>query len=142
MDKTHYYSKVEPSTLLHTVSYGLTGSSGRMDLTDDSSPIQVSRVALDGNKTVKPHGHMRKTASYAGVEQPECWIVMKGEIRISLFDVDSSLLASLRLTAGSLLITAGGAHSIDASGIDSEIIEIKMGPYTGDEKVSLGAANV
>ena len=69
------------------------------------------------------------------VAQNECWIVLKGVLYVSLFDIDKSKIKNLILKRGSILITVGGGHSINKSSKNTEIVEIKLGPYNGKDTI-------
>ena len=126
------YSKIDKNELLHTISKKIDLNSDRSDITDPSLPLQVSRINLKSS-TVKAHSHKPKMLLKKKIEQNECWIVLKGTINISLFDIDKTNIKNTTLSKGSILITRGGGHSINKSSIDSELIEIKLGPYNGND---------
>jgi hypothetical protein len=54
---------------------------------------------------------------------------------VSLFDIDKSKIKNLILKRGSILITVGGGHSINKSSKNTEIVEIKLGPYNGKDTI-------
>jgi len=122
------YSKIDKNVLLHTISKKINLNSDRSDITDSSLPLQVSRINLKSS-TVRAHSHKPKMLLKKKIEQNECWIVLKGIINISLFDIDKTNLDNLILNQGEILITCGGGHSINKSSDDAEMIEIKLGPY-------------
>jgi|TARA_B110000483_G_C18127857_1_gene516400 hypothetical protein len=122
------FSKVDENKLLHIISKNLPINQKRQDLTKIEMPLQVSRINLK-DTIVKPHSNNKKLLNSKLVEQNECWIVLKGIINISLFDIDKTNLDNLILNQGEILITCGGGHSINKSSDDAEMIEIKLGPY-------------
>jgi hypothetical protein len=126
------YSKKNTSNLLHIISKNIDKNKRRVDLTDISLPLQISRINLN-ESIIKAHSHNLKELLKNKIEPNECWIVMNGTVDISLFDVDKSNIKNTVLNKGSILITIGGGHSINKSSQDSEIIEIKLGPYKGGD---------
>jgi hypothetical protein len=126
------YSRINKNRLLHTISKKIDLDKNRSDITDPSLPLQVSRVNLKSSK-VKAHSHKPKLFLKKKIEQNECWIVLKGTINVSLFDIDKTNIKNTTLGKGSILITRGGGHSINKSSTDSELIEIKLGPYNGND---------
>lgn len=67
----------------------------------------------------------------------ETVIVMKGELYVELFSSDGTFERALRLYAGDLIILYGGGHGFRTVE-ETEIIEVKQGPYIGNlDKVRL-----
>ena len=126
------YSKINKNKLLHIISNNLDENEKRVDLTDINLPLQVSRINLK-ESTVRPHNHNQKELLKDKIKPNECWIVLNGEIDISLFDEDKSNIKNTVLSKGSILITIDGGHSINKSSQDSELVEIKLGPYKGGD---------
>lgn len=124
------YSKQNKKKLLHIFSK--KNLKKRIDLLEPKLPLQVSRINLK-NSIIKPHTNIKKYHFYKKKNQYECWIVVRGSIIVSLFDIDKSKIKKINLKIGSVLITIDGGHSIDKSTNDAEIIEVKLGPYTGKD---------
>jgi hypothetical protein len=128
------YSKINKRKLLHIVSKKYLKEKKRIDLIDATFPLQVARVNLKKN-TIRPHSNKFKINKKKKINQNECWIVLKGVLHVSLFDFDKSKIKNLILKKGSILITVGGGHSINKSSINTEIVEIKLGPYNGKDTI-------
>jgi len=128
------YSKINKRKLLHIVSKKYLKEKKRIDLIDATFPLQVARVNLKKN-TIRPHSNKFKINNKKKINQNECWIVLKGVLHVSLFDFDKSKIKNLILKKGSILITVGGGHSINKSSINTEIVEIKLGPYNGKDTI-------
>jgi cupin fold WbuC family metalloprotein len=126
------YSKINKNKLLHIISNDLDENEKRVDLTDVNLPLQVSRINLK-ESTVRPHNHNPKELFKEKIKPNECWIVLNGKIDISLFDEDKNNIKNTILSKGSILITIDGGHSINKSSQDSELVEIKLGPYKGGD---------
>jgi dTDP-4-dehydrorhamnose 3,5-epimerase-like enzyme len=94
--------------------------------------LQVSRINLK-NSIVKPHINIGKYFKTKKQIQNECWVVIKGSINVSLYDLNKKKLKDIILNQGSILITIEGGHSINKSLNNAELIEIKLGPYTGKD---------
>lgn len=124
------FSAVDPSMLLHVIVNTAAVSSDRVDLSPSEEFLQLSVVPLKAGRALKPHRALpRPLGGHAPVQ--ESWIVMRGAIDVSLFDVDGSPLATRSLTAGWLLVTFRGAHGFSTVDDDTTIIECKLGPYIG-----------
>ena len=128
------YSKIKKKKILHIVSKKYLKEKKRIDLIDAKFPLQVARVNLKKN-TIRPHSNKFKINKKKKVAQNECWIVLKGVLYVSLFDIDKSKIKNLILKKGSILITVGGGHSINKSSRNTEIVEIKLGPYDGKDTI-------
>ena len=124
------FSAVDPSILLHVIMNTAAVSSDRVDLSPAEEFLQLSVVPLEAGRGVKPHRAVPRSLGGNGPVQ-ESWIVMRGAIDVSLFDIDGSLLKSATLTAGWLLVTFRGGHGFSAVADDTTIIECKLGPYVG-----------
>ena len=59
------------------------------------------------------------------------WIIIRGKIEVSLYDIDRSFLYSVNLHTNDVIIFQNGGHSLKATSRVSEIYEIKNGPYGG-----------
>jgi hypothetical protein len=54
---------------------------------------------------------------------------LSGALGIALYDIDGTLLGEETLYSGMMLVTTGGGHSCKALAPDTDILEIKNGPY-------------
>ncbi len=110
----------------------------RVDLTDPSQFLQVSVMKIPPGKKVNPHIHQPRQANppaNPGITQ-ECWIVLRGELKIRLFDLDQTLLHQQALSPGNLLVTFYGGHSLECQSDGAVMIECKNGPYLGRDYTS------
>jgi hypothetical protein len=62
----------------------------------------------------------------------ETILVKSGRIRVDLFSNDKKFLSSEELTAGDVILLAAGGHGFEFLD-ESELIEIKQGPYISFE---------
>jgi hypothetical protein len=124
------FSAVDPSILLHVIMNTAAASADRVDLSPAEEFLQLSVVPLNAGRGVKPHRAVPRSLGGDGPVQ-ESWIVMRGAIDVTLFDIDGSLLKSATLTAGWLLVTFRGGHGFSAVDEHTTIIECKLGPYVG-----------
>ena len=74
------------------------------------------------------HNKMRREVFYT----QEVLLVRKGKVRVDLFDSKQNYLESKVLNCGDVILLASGGHGLEMLE-DTEIIEIKQGPYAGDE---------
>lgn len=103
---------------------------GSVPVTDAAQPLQVLSLKHKKGKYVKPHLHIprqRKTGKLS-----ECLIVRKGEIEIGLYGSDKKHFKDITLKAGELFILMNGGWAVRFLK-DSEVFEIKNGPFLKDE---------
>lgn len=110
----------------------------RLDLTDAGQWLQVSVLRVPAGKIVGPHIHVprERTEEMAAPITQECWIVVHGELRVRLFDLDHRLLDRRALGPGSILVTFNGGHALEGSAQGALMIECKNGPYGGRDYTS------
>jgi hypothetical protein len=127
------YSKSEPGRLLHVILDTNEPFENRLDLCEGEQWLQVSVMKLPAAKKVNPHIHQPRTpnpSASPGLTQ-ECWIILRGEIKIRLFDLDQTLLHQQALWQGHLLVTFYGGHALECGTEGAVMIECKNGPYLG-----------
>jgi hypothetical protein len=131
MNKIH--SKTEPGRLLHIILDTSEPFENRLDLAEGGQWLQVSVLKLPPGKKVNPHIHQPRVQpppGGPGITQ-ECWIVLRGEIKVRLFDLDQTPLHQQTLSPGHLLMTFYGGHALEGGGEGALMIECKNGPYLG-----------
>ena len=62
----------------------------------------------------------------------EVLFIKRGKVRVDFYDQDHTYLESHILNAGDVILLAHGGHGFTMLE-ESEIIEVKQGPYTGDD---------
>jgi hypothetical protein len=127
------YSQVEPGRLLHVIFDTNEPLKDRIDLSEPQQWLQVSVMNLPPARKVNPHIHNPRAEAaptLPGITQ-ECWIVLRGEIKAGLFDLDRSPLGQHALLPGHVLVTFNGGHSLECGSAGAMMIECKNGPYLG-----------
>ncbi len=126
------YSKINPGQLLHCIINTLECSTGRIDISPSDKFLQASVMTLPKDKHIPPHIHLSRHYSSSGpIITQESWVIMKGKIRIRLFDINNLFLIEEELTGGSLLVTFNGGHSLQCIEDGTIMLEFKNGPYLG-----------
>lgn len=125
------YSKVQPDNLLHVVMNALEAGSARTDLSPPDKFLQTSVIPLPLGKKIAPHIQNPRAPSGGASVTQESWVVMKGKLRVRLFDVDKAFLHETVLLPGFLLVTYSGGHSLECLEEGTVILEYKNGPYLG-----------
>lgn len=74
------------------------------------------------------HNEVKRSVSFT----LEALFVKSGKVRLDLYGEDRAFAASRILHGGDIVLLAAGGHGIQMLE-DSEIVEVKQGPYAGDE---------
>lgn len=127
------YSKAKAGQLLACTANALECTAGRVDVTPPEQYLQACVLPLGGEGKVRAHIHAPREVVPAPGEMmtQEGWIVLRGRIRVRLYDVDKVFLQELELAAGQLIVTFHGGHSMASAAQDTLVVEFKNGPYLG-----------
>lgn len=93
-----------------------------------SDQLQVGLLSHHAGHAVKPHRHPPQMRTIVGTE--EALIVMSGSVTLTLYNSAGIEEAVRRLGPGDIAVLHGGGHGLYVDE-DSEIVEIKQGPYYG-----------
>jgi hypothetical protein len=128
-----YTSSKVPGRLLHAIVDTSRAGQGRVDVSPAEEWLQLSIITLDAGGSIRPHTHdvrpLTEKAS-AWVTQ-EAWLVLRGSIRVRLYDEDHGLLEETSLDAGRMLVTFHGGHAFSGAEQGTLLLECKNGPFTG-----------
>jgi len=97
--------------------------------TPDNFSQQVGYMNRPARYKIKPHFHnkIRREVFYT----QEVLLIKSGQIRVDLYNSNLQFCESTILNAGDVILLASGGHGIEMLE-NSEILEIKQGPYSGD----------
>jgi hypothetical protein len=95
--------------------------------------LQVGFLSYPEGHVIRDHVHLPKQRppSFASPTQ-EVLIVTKGRFAADLYDSKKRYVERIVLTVGDVLILLSGGHGFEAFE-DTELIEVKDGPYAGPE---------
>jgi hypothetical protein len=131
------YSKVKPDVLLHGIfskSDWDDLSSPRRDLSNPNEFLQIATIDIPAGKQFLAHRHIFHKIDHTEMIAQESWVVVEGQVEVSYFDLDDTLLSMHILSAGELSYTFFGGHSYKGVSERSKVFEFKSGPYLGQEK--------
>lgn len=103
-------------------------------VTQQNDTFQVGAFERPAGHEVKAHRHpdrdiqIRKTA--------EAIFFEKGKARITVFDDDWNEVGLQEVEAGWCAVLLGGGHSIEMLE-DTRFVEVKQGPYPGEEEAKI-----
>lgn len=134
----HIYSKKEPGKLLHIINT-LKDIEERKNIIPDDQFLQLATLKLEKDKTFKPHQHIWKDCPNKKIIAQESWVIIKGSVRVYLYDIDGKLLTEEVINPGDCSITLEGGHTYKILEDDTIVYEYKTGPYSGikNDKVFL-----
>ena len=126
------YSAIEPTQVLHIINRKRDIDPGRKDLVEDDQFIQVATIKQPQGKKFNPHRHIMYPRHEVYITQ-ESWVVISGLVKVTLYDLDNSVLHEDVLEPGDCSITLQGGHNYEFLQ-DGLVYEFKTGPYLGTEK--------
>lgn len=97
--------------------------------TPDDFSQQLAYMKRPKNYVIPPHVHNPVTREVQFTQ--EVLFIKSGNVRVDFYDDDRSYLESRILNQGDVVLLAHGGHGFEMLE-ESEIIEVKQGPYVGD----------
>ncbi len=90
---------------------------------------QLAYMNREKDYVIPPHVHnpVKREVSYT----QEVLFIKSGKVRVDYFNDDRNYLESRILSQGDVVLLSGGGHGFYMLE-NSEIIEVKQGPYAGD----------
>jgi hypothetical protein len=126
-----YLSAENPERLLLKVINISESTNQRMELIEESFPVQLSLRNLVTGLSVKAHRHPPK--SKFSMESIEAWMVFSGTIRATIFENSGVKVCQVQLKPLDLAIFYSGGHALEVIEGPATMLEIKTGPYEGVE---------
>lgn len=126
------FSKKNKNILIAKVFYYKNLKKKRNDICPNNEFLQVSTQVLEEGKIIKPHIHLNIKRK-SNITQ-EIWLVLKGKIKASIFDIDKIIIKNVTLNMGDCLILFRGGHGFKNITKNTIFYEIKNGPYYGKGK--------
>jgi len=103
--------------------------SGINFFTPDDYSQQLAYMNRPKGYVIEPHVHNSVPREVHFTK--EVLFIRSGKIRVDFYDEDKNYLESRILSSGDVILLAFGGHGFVMIE-DSEIIEVKQGPYAGD----------
>ncbi len=129
MTKTVYAK--DGSLLAIVAEYDPSAEEGIKFITPPGLSAQVGVMRRPGGYEVAAHRHKQRERSF--VRTKEVLFVRKGHIFIRLYDNDKTYIELVHLFEGDIILLVDGFHAITYKQ-DSDIAEVKDGPYEGEDK--------
>jgi hypothetical protein len=121
--------KFNGAILAIIIRAGFTGE-GIHFFTPNNFSQQLGYMKREAGYEIAPHLHNEVTRSVNFTK--EVLYIKSGKVRVDFYDNEKNYLESTLLDAGDVILLAFGGHGFKI--IESaEIIEVKQGPYLGEE---------
>lgn len=124
MDKI-FYNKLLIGIRLKKLPKGSTPT------TPADAPLQLVTIKQPKGKYLEAHLH--KDVKHKTGSAETCFVVRKGKIKLDLYGPDKKFIKSILLKEGGVFITMNGSGHGIYTLEDSEILEIKNGPFIEDK---------
>lgn len=98
---------------------------------EESDFVQVGTWGYDEGIKLQPHIHNEVRREVLRTQ--EVIFVRSGKVAASLFDEEGNLVERLELRSGDALILLRGGHGYEILEDDTQVLEVKNGPYPGAE---------
>jgi mannose-6-phosphate isomerase-like protein (cupin superfamily) len=107
--------------------------------TPDDFSQQLAYMNRPEGYIISPHVHNLVPREVTLTQ--EVLFIRSGKLRVDFYDDDKKYLESKILTAGDVILLAGGGHGFEMLE-PTEMIEVKQGPYSGEvDKVRFDPIN-
>jgi hypothetical protein len=99
--------------------------------TTDDTPQQLGAMTRKKGYHIAPHKHILTERT---INQTfETLVVKAGKVKISLYNDRDEYFEDIIITKGDVVLLTGCGHSLDMLE-DSELVEVKQGPYINDKR--------
>ncbi len=97
--------------------------------TTQSDTLQLGYMSRPKNYKILPHIHKKvlRTVEYTN----EVLFIKSGRVRVNFYDDDKKFITSTDLEMGDVILLTMHGHGFEMLE-DAEIIEVKQGPYVGE----------
>ncbi|MAR94908.1 MAG: hypothetical protein CMD46_00865 [Gammaproteobacteria bacterium] len=98
---------------------------------DDKDYIQVGTWGYDKPKELLAHTHNEVHRDVAWTQ--EVIFVKKGSIKAEIYDLSNKKVKDIICNVGDIIVLLRGAHGYHILEDDTQVLEVKNGPYVGAE---------
>ena len=99
---------------------------------NDNEFVQAGTWGYNKNKTLFAHSH-NKVKRETDITQ-EVIFVKKGKILAQIYNFSKQLVNEIEVSSGDIIILLYGGHGYKILEDNTQVLEIKNGPYPGAEK--------
>jgi mannose-6-phosphate isomerase-like protein (cupin superfamily) len=102
---------------------------GIVFFTEDNFSQQLGYMSRPQGYVIPPHRHILLAREV--VQTQEVLFIKSGKVRVDFYDDDQQYLDSRIVQKGDVILLASGGHGFEMLE-ESEMIEVKQGPYIGE----------
>jgi hypothetical protein len=117
---------LEPIALILRAGYN---EPGLHFLTPSTFSQQLAFMRHEKDRHIPPHVH--NLVSRQVLYTQEVLFLRRGKVQVNLYSSAREFILSRTLVSGDVILLCGGGHSLKMLE-ESEIIEVKQGPYAGE----------
>jgi len=122
---------VSDGVVLARLIAGDSWEKGLSFYSQDGDFIQLGTWCYDAGRVLQPHIH--NTVPRTTERTQEFVFVRKGRLLTRIFDRHRKPVTEIEMGAGDMLVLLAGGHGYDILEDDTQVIEVKNGPYPGAE---------
>lgn len=93
--------------------------------------VQVGTWRYAAGQMLKAHKHNRVNRSITHTQ--EVVFIRKGALRATVYDPEGKAVEQILLREGDTLVLLNGGHGYEILDNDTQVLEVKNGPYPGAE---------
>lgn len=123
------FSLLDEARLLHII-VNENDFEKRNEIIPDENFLQLATIDLSRNQEFAAHRHLLKNVNFSEFWAQESWVVIKGSVEVTYFDIDDTEIFKRVISAGEASITLQGGHAYKVLE-DAKVYEFKTGPYFG-----------
>lgn len=105
---------------------------GAKYITEPTQEQQVARSFYGAGHCIEAHTHTKQRRTTEG--SSEALVIIRGVMTIDIYDEQGRWMRNLLVRAGDTIVLAAGGHGMTMLE-DVELVEIRQGPFLGDDKV-------
>lgn len=105
----------------------------RMDFSGEEEFLQLAVIEIPNNHAFRPHVHLERERTITNLRAQETWVVLEGSVEVQYFSEGGAFLETHTLEPGDATISFRGGHGYKALSDNVTVIEVKNGPYEGQE---------
>lgn len=121
---------VHKDQLIAIIIYNEFSKDGLEFFTPGDFSQQLGYMKHNKGDTIQEHKHLLHKREIKFTQ--ETLFIKKGHVKINFYDDDNIYFTSRELKTGDVILLASGGHGFEFLK-ETEIIEVKQGPYAGDE---------
>ena len=128
------FSKLDPEVLLAIIVPFQCFDKPRNEIVPATEFIQGAAIRVMDGDRFRPHKHIFKefkSDKYGSTKAQEAWIVLRGVIKVVIYDSNNTIIHSELLKDGDACFLLHGGHTFECFEDYTCVWELKTGPYTG-----------